>query len=453
MRRQAAEFVEALKLEWEAIESGDVAAEAANLDAEWALPILVQLWTLTLAHSDHPLAELRPPAKRAIIELLSREKSGHSRSYAHLMRLLAACQDAIDEHLASVEPEFLNGAVAEDMILLRSTGAGLQLAADAVAMGVLDYLPRLAKVLNGADPRVELADLPHLKYVPADARYESLWRGLFLRYALLFSIARFNGDIETDELAVLPRHFYSQSTFGSEHELSSVIFTSGDIGELLVASDLGGKPGQNDSEITAYPLHPIASGYVTSVPLVLDSIAPWLQRTIMRLDLWTPVVSDPFEWEILGLLRDNGVVVGSVSESGHWDLPMPISHYSRTVRRIAAGLAGRGGSPGEIDGLGWHEQTQQLVLIECKSLNSIGNLQTLATTLSQSDAEGWRRKLAKKVAWIEGACDRVPDLACVVLEGVEYFNTVESDELPVIHRETFEHAITAAFGDGVTRAK
>jgi hypothetical protein len=132
----------------------------------------------------------------------------------------------------------------------------------------------------------------------------------------------------------------------------------------------------------------------------------------------------------------------------------PSAHsHSRTVQLIAEDLAGRGGSPGEIDGLGWHEQTQQLVLIECKSLNSIGNLQTVATTLSESDAAGWRRTLKKKVAWIQDACGRVPDLACVVLEGVEFFSTVESDELPVVHRDTFEYAITEAFGAGATRVQ
>jgi hypothetical protein len=451
MRRRARDFAEALELEWEAVESSDVAAEAEGLDADWAVPILVQLWTLTLGHSDHPLAGFRSPTKRAIIELRSRGKNGNSKSHAHLMRLLAACQDAINEHFASIESEFLDGAGAEDVILLRGSGPELQLAADASAMDAQESLSRLARVLDGADPSVEFATLPHLKYVPTDPRYNSLWRGLFLRYAVLFSIARFNIDFQTNEVALLPRNFYSQSTFGSEHGMTSVIFTSSDIRELLVASDLGGKLGQNDMEITAYPLHPTADGYATSVALVLDSIAPWLQSTIKRLNLWTPVVSNPFEWEMLRLLRDNGVVAGSVSESGRWEVP--IAQRSRTVQLIAEDLAGRGGSPGEIDGLGWHEQTQQLVLIECKSLNSIGNLQTVATTLSESDAAGWRRTLKKKVAWIQDACGRVPDLACVVLEGVEFFSTVESDELPVVHRDTFEYAITEAFGAGATRVQ
>jgi hypothetical protein len=333
-------------------------------------------------------------------------------------------------------------------VSLRSSGSTLQLAADAVELGWSPNLAALARVVDGADPKIELSQLPHLKAVPTGARYQRLWRGLYLRYAVMRSVIRFNGNIDAGTIATLPRRFFSQTMFVGGESPASVIFTSDDIRDLLVASRLSGKPGQDDRELTAYPLHPAGIGYVTSQALIVDSIAPWLQQTILELDLWSPVVSEPFEQAMLNVLRRHGFVAGGVDEGGHWDLPEALAHYPPEVQTIAESLARHGGSPGEIDALGWHEEFGQLVLLECKSINSIGNLQSVASTLSAADAQGWRSKLGKKAEWIASACGVDPVLSCVVLEGIEFMHATDPWAPQIFGREFFEAGIASKFGAG-----
>jgi hypothetical protein len=445
MRRQAAAFVEELTASWEGVSANDIETEVKCLEGDWATPILIDLWSTTVVNPESPLVELRPSIKRAIIELRVRDATGTNRSHAQLMRLLAACQDAIEDHLQMVVTEFELREDDDRRMILRSAGSHLQLAADANALGRFPDLATIARIIDGGDPNTELSELPHLRHVPAESRYSRIWRGLYLRYAVMLSVVRFNGNIDIDAVAALPERFFSQTWFGGDRAPSSVIFTSADIRELLVTTNIAGKPGQNDREITAYPLHPVVGGYVSSVALIADSIAPWLQQTVHELDLWNEVVSGPFEREVLEFMRAQGFAAGGVDENGRWQLDGALDEFPVVVQTIADALASHTGSPGEIDALGWHPGWNQLILLECKSINSIGNLQSVATTLSSSDAEGWRRKLEKKAEWVEAATGYAPLLSAVVLEGIEFLYAFHLADTPILGRQQFEYFMTAAF--------
>jgi hypothetical protein len=106
MRRQSSQFLAELIQTWDTVSSGTIQSEVGEMDSDWATPILVHLWSMSLVEAHSALVELRPAAKRALIELRSRGANGPSRSHAQLTQLLAACQNAIDEYLRIVELEF-----------------------------------------------------------------------------------------------------------------------------------------------------------------------------------------------------------------------------------------------------------------------------------------------------------------------------------------------------------
>ncbi|RZU65349.1 hypothetical protein EV379_1680 [Microterricola gilva] len=207
-------------------------------------------------------------------------------------------------------------------------------------------------------------------------------------------------------------------------------------------------------QLTAYPLHPVSGGYVTSLALLYDSVAPWAQLWLHRMDLWKVAVSDPFEAEVISRFESCGFIAGSVSESGHWSLGAidlrPNS--SGTVLEISQSLANAGRSPGEIDVLAWNDAEGLLMLCECKSINATHNLQTAATKLSATDAAGWRKKLIKKKEWIEAACGRPVDFTFIALEGISYYMSSEDQDPMILDRERLQHLLADIFTpDGTLR--
>ncbi|WP_435744993.1 hypothetical protein [Microbacterium sp. PMB16] len=450
--RQVEEFALLLEERFDAVGPRRAEREAAKIDVDWGVPILAGVWSQSLSSVHSPLVRYRPGLKRALIALRQRERGGAGRSQRDLLALVAACEDEYAEEMESMVPELDSGRPGSYGALV-ATGTRLQLAPDATRLAETLAIPRLARLANGADPARLLPDMSRLRLVPQSIEYARLWRGLYLRLASVLWLQRF-GDAAAapDAIVFVPEHFYTQF-----HELpgggatgvesASLVFDSAEIRSLLSTAALDGKSGSNDIQITGFPLHPISGGYVTSLHLILDSIAPWAQTTIHELDLWMSAISEPFETWVLGALEEHGFVAGNVNESGHWDLGRGegVTRTSAAANEIRRTLSGATGSPGEIDVLAWHEEHELLIMVECKSINAIGNLQTVSTTLSPADAAGWRRKLRKKVEWVERVSGMHVGLSIIALEGVVFHMSYGIDDTPILDAESLTIALDSMF--------
>ena len=150
---------------------------------------------------------------------------------------------------------------------------------------------------------------------------------------------------------------------------------------------------------------------ITDAALVLDSITSYLERALvpdggvgdvaLRPSCFKKLLSEPFEREVADIFRAHGFRAGTVTEDGSWRVPAPID-----LSAIA------GPPPGEIDVLAIHPRGYAVVA-ECKVLAlpvEASRMRNLASKLGAGDAEGFRSKLRKKVAWATGLGDSVGHL-------------------------------------------
>jgi hypothetical protein len=425
--RQSDEFLDMLLANEQFAVHRDVqAAElSTSVDSDWAIPLLVAAWDRSLRDED--FKRFRPALKAGIVELTRSRGSGGAKAISGLFELLAACEIAIARETDLVLAELpLSGA--DDWLVLGVAGEDLQLGIDArliTEMGIDVAVMAIASVLNGSNPIDVFPNCPHLAKVPNDSKYRRLWLGLYLRFAVLFSIARFAGN-RREKLCLLPLSFFNQTLIqksdGSTHHIA---YTRDEIAALLEFTGVADQFGRAEMQLTAHPFITARGMYCTSVGLVLDSIAPWLMMEIQRCDLWTQVVSSPFEMAVNQKFLSVGAEAASVSDRGWWDLSSFPSTRSRTIQS-ALSNAGRS-CPGEIDGLVLLPDGAGMFLIECKSVNAISNLASTAQTLSSSDVQSWQSKIHKKAVWIETACGFPVDLKIIAIEGLRYSRRPEVD--------------------------
>lgn len=215
---------------------------------------------------------------------------------------------------------------------------------------------------------------------------------------------------------ILPVGFYSQSFFGGSVE-GSLVFDESDVRDRVCFDPTR---GTDDVELVCSPVARVDAGYITSSALLLDSLAPLILRWLHENGHWRVVVSDPFEDRVVDLFRQAGLASGTVSEAGWWRLSPNDQEQGDLQQRIRA----CGPTPGEIDALVLVGHV--LVVIECKSVYSLGRPRNVAGKLSDEDIEGWRSTVRKKVSWLTEATGYEVQ-GTIVVEGVEIYDSSESD--------------------------
>jgi len=444
--RQATEFVDRLG----ALEQlpgpplSGVETAAAAVDRRWAVPALVAAWNATLAGRE--FAAERPEIKRALVSVLRHSQSGGSRSTRDLLRLLGAAGEAYaaeSELLARPWISALEAVPEQDQSLsLRVAGDELQTAPDAAGLahlGFFEAVALLAEILDGSVAPSALADIaPVLSRVPVTESTRDLWFGVYMRFAVLVSIARFNIGQPDDGLSVLPQQFYNQvSLFADGAMLGTVSATAEDIRRVLSPSPAGISDPDAESVITMFPLHESGPYYVTSARLVLDSIAPWILRKVHDFGFWESAVSFPFEQKIIATLQKHGFTAGPVEDkSGHWNTNSR-SAATEELRRALGMAASK--PPGQIDVLAYRHDG--LFLIEAKSILGFGR--NISDRLGPADMNAWRSKLQAKANWLTNQ-GLQPDLTCIVLEGVAYLSGTEANSaVPIVPFALFDDMLAS----------
>lgn len=444
--RQATEFVDRLgaleQLPGPPLSGVETAAGA--IDRRWAVPALVAAWDATLA--GRKFAVERAEIKRALVSVLRHSQTGGSRSTGDLLRLLgAACKAyaAESELLARSWISALEALPEQDQSLsLRVAGDELQTARDAAGLahlGIFEAVALLAEILDGSAAPGALADsAPILSRVPVTQSTGDLWFGVYMRFAVLVSIARFNIGQPTDGLSVLPQRFYNQvSLFADSVMLGTISATAEDIRRVLSPSPAEISNPDAESVITMFPLHESGPYYVTSARLVLDSIAPWILRKVHDLGFWESAVSLPFEQKIIATLQKYGFTAGPVEDkSGHWNMN-DTSAATEELRRALRMATSN--PPGQIDVLAYRHDG--LFLIEAKSILGFGR--NILDRLGPADVNAWRSKLQAKANWLTDQ-GLQPDLTCIVLEGVAYLSGTETrSTVPIIPFALFEDMLVS----------
>lgn len=427
--RQAREFVDWLGAleQLPAAPPMSLQAAAGAIDRTWAVPALISAWNATLVGRELPTE--RSAIKRALVSVLRNSELNGTRSVRDLVQLLAAARQEDEVEMRSISSAW-SGALEvqrddEQFLYLGAIGSEMQTAADAyglAALGIFSAASLLAEILDGSASPNELADIaPVLSRVPVTESTRDMWFGVYMRFAVLASIRRFALGQEAGDVSVLPREFYNQASFLSEGSLlRTVSATAEDIRRVLSPPFTQVATSAAESVITTYPLHESGPYYVTSVALVLDSIAPWILRQVFDLGLWEPAISRPFEEKIIAMLERHGFAAGAVRTSGYWETP---THSAATASlRHTLGRA-ETRLPGQIDVLAYRDDA--LFLIEAKSLAAFGR--NISDGLSPADARAWRAGLQAKADWLLHLGLR-PDLTLIVIEGVAYLSSTEIDE-------------------------
>lgn len=144
--------------------------------------------------------------------------------------------------------------------------------------------------------------------------------------------------------------------------------------------------------------------YVTSFFLILDSLGNYIESSIMgyhgpsvRLSekFRKKFISDHFENKVVQKFRDAGFISGGVETNGEWK-----------VGESAISLKTHGNSlKGEVDVLAYHPGKNILVLLECKVYelpSSPNQMRNLLKKFGEGDKAKLNRKLSNKLEWIIG---------------------------------------------------
>lgn len=189
-------------------------------------------------------------------------------------------------------------------------------------------------------------------------------------------------------------------------------------------------------------LIPDSELFLTSVSNIVDSITWFVEASILDYkgfggaplpaEIFERMVSKPFEDEVRELFAENGYVVGSVTDRGTWvsnQYPRAISHPSGAK------------CPGQIDVVAYHPVFNLVVVGECKVIadpTSFSRLRNVVSKFGSSDAEGFHRKIRKKIQWISQT-DAFPSVSAERFIGLlitdEPVATTDRPEHPVVDLE------------------
>jgi hypothetical protein len=390
-----------------------------NIDATWAIPILIALWTSSLTIDE--LILIRPSIKLGIAYLV-RFGNGNSRSQAGLSDLIWKCFSDLEAEGDELANAWLaaNPASKGNNKRFEITGAGFQTTADArgiVDLGIDGAIYSLHMVLSGQLPPESVARFaPHLARVPIEHVGRRIWLGVYLRIRLIFTIGQLHDVGST--LTLLPSCFWGQSYLQIGDSSHTIAFKMEDIAELVEYSVRGYGLSAVSEELVAFPLVRSGEFYATSVPLLLDSIAPYMLAEIHKRGLWETSISSLFEESVISLLHSHGFVAGSVSENGNWNIASSEVRVVAIADKLRNSQKDYGyGNPGQIDVLAYRENA--VFLIECKSIFGLRNARNLVSEFSATDAAGWHQKLTMKRRWLEHVLGRKVDLALILMEGAK----------------------------------
>jgi hypothetical protein len=464
LRRQAIETARELlgDLETEQPDlSGVPSAPLPALDPGWALPALVSAWSLTMGQDDAPW---RPAIKAAVIALKNSTTAGTSRSRRVLGDVVRAHGRGVSDELRSYGANWVSSDDndASPSGTLKAVGRSIQTAQDAsglIRMGLTNAVAHLRPFAHGeGDPSSFASTAPHLAQIATGAR--TVWVGLYLRFAALYSILTHNTELGVEErphtaLAVLPRDFRTSMRVLLDGEDAYAGITDDDVTTLLAGESSWSY--EDEAMLSAFPLISVGDdSWVTSIALLLDSIAPFLLLAIKDTNQWEAAMAAPFERSVISFLNDLGFVAGEVSKSGFWDAHLPQSRHQtgtgptqpfveqvrKELQRRNTGRPTNGSLAGQVDVLA--TDGRDWFVFECKSIMATASPRNVTERVSLLDSEEWRSKLRAKVVWIESQLRLRVALSAVVIEGIEYVAESEFDaNPPVVTFDVLREALAA----------
>ena len=220
----------------------------------------------------------------------------------------------------------------------------------------------------------------------------AIWLALYLRLSLIVHVLR---PPSKPQIEPILEGFYTQ-IYNEIGE--STVLGYPEVRSLLL---------WHEGEIAAHPVVESAGSLWTSPYLLMDSLAPWLLREIQRTTLREQVISQPFEDNVVQLLRDHGFKAGPVNERGTWTTQEGTEHLHCDEPL-----------PGQIDVLAVRDDG--VFVLECKSIFSMGALRNIAEKLGPNSHD-WRGKLRRKRDWATNALQRRVDLSMVIVEGISTY--------------------------------
>ena len=158
--------------------------------------------------------------------------------------------------------------------------------------------------------------------------------------------------------------------------------------------------------ILARPILRIDNGgnFVTSIGLILDSMTFFIENCLFNYnkeqDIELPnivfknAISEPFENKCIDYFRSKGYLAGHVTEKQTWRTQN--GDYNLKINKDF---------PGKIDVLAYHPNYSSFILIECKVLHDIKNIEKYKNLYAKliDDSEGFRKKLIEKRNWVKEA--------------------------------------------------
>ncbi|BBH70684.1 hypothetical protein ACTI_73690 [Actinoplanes sp. OR16] len=410
---------------------------AAELDSAWAIPLLVLAWDGTLSGYGGP--QIRPAIKEAIHALKKTMETGSSRSEQKVSDLIVACAMKIEERASLLEGRAGVEGSDELVAMLRVTGAKLHTSPDVNTLlsgGLGRALGIISGVLSERIHPPDLADeLPLLSRLPMTPATREIWHGIYLRLLLPILLEDVDSD-SASNLKISRYPFNWASIIQATGQMTPAVINNDDIQRSL---SLDSPPPDNvaDSHLTAYPIHRIQERFVTSIALILDSIAPWLQIQIENHQLGEKMISKPFEDQVIATMRRKGFIAGEVTDGGVWE--HGCDHPSESISQISKALraAAKAQQVGQIDVLA--VRTDGIFLIECKTMAGTGSVYSMSRRSITGDAKKWHLKARKKKAWLEEALGRPVDLSLIVVSGLDLLRTSsESDGALIVSPEILE---------------
>lgn len=422
-----------------------IANLCAKLDRNWAIVVLIEAWSLSLSECSEATnaSEWRPAIKNAIAILQKSTIEGEAKSVEKLKELVyssySQLASSIDEVYFVATQNGSDIPTTQDIKYLLA--AGFHNAPNMIGRAIDSPINSVVEELFPS------SEAPHLNRLPFKKEGIDILRQLAARiFVALHGAAKDPEDAY--ELFLLDDNYFSQVYDGDQLILS---FTYDQLADTVTK-----RANDSNGEITANPFFVVGNSICSSCALIIDSLAPWLLSAIQNsVSLRQEVISNVFEEKVLRALLSSGFSGGTVEESGSWRVynaseaaselelkssPIELHNLSEGFRK----------PPGEIDILAITGDS--LLMIECKSLFTLGNMRNIKEKLDHESP--WRSNAKNKIVWLQDAlaAKGLPSdfneslYAFIVIEGVNYLDETGEPgiDIPLINFATFQHLILEA---------
>ncbi|GAA2095936.1 hypothetical protein GCM10009823_15820 [Brevibacterium salitolerans] len=415
---------------------------APELDDTFAKEVLMAAWSSSMTDADEPEDRLRPAFKRALIAA-QEHPSGRSRSIRKLAQLVVSCVAEQEEQAESITPLWAS-STPDRFINLVITGQDLQSTPFAEEL-VSHFDESTAFAARASISGVGSSHTsPLVTEFAARLRMRpdisEFWRGILLRLLMAYRASEqsLSHRIATRDsghapiLCHLPDTLYIQSTFGDHLSDSLDIYADDLRSELCFA----GTDRTDDVDLVTNPVLEVSDGFITSPYLILDSLSPFILKWLGEHGAWTEAITRPFEEKVISLLRETGLIAGTVHKSGFWETDTERTPLHEQLHES------RSTCPGEMDAVAFDGSV--MLLFECKSVYPFAKVRNLAGKVSDEDVEGWFGNARRKAQWLAEATGLPVGFTAIVVEGVRYFDSDAADRcVPVIDFATLQELMTA----------